>query len=376
MFEAFTVFLAGILTLATPCVLPLIPIYLAMLLGGTVDSLSAPSNRGRLLYMSAAFSAGFATVFTALGFGSSFLGGLLSDNREILSLLAAVFILIFGLKSLDLLKIAWLERDLRFHGTTQIKSGSNAFIFGLIFALGWTPCVGPVLGSVLSYTALSGSQLKGALLLMVYSSGLALPLLVIAGFADRLVPLLRRVSRHLPTLQRIAGISMVSIAVFIGVDAGMDLASKQENGPITALTTSSIVLDPLMGNPLEKPRMVELVEEQCSICQRMASRIEMLKEDCTDQLVDVHVVSLSDSQNRGLKRKLKVSGVPTILLIDDHGNIIDTSIGERSLEELRGMAANLQAMSCADEEPIIDLERLPKGPSCVSEGATGPEECG
>jgi len=168
---------------------------------------------------------------------------------------------------------------------------------------------------------------------------------------------------------------MVSVALLIGFNAVQDLSEKQ-NPTLSAMTVSGIFMNPLAGDTLEKPRMIELVEEQCPICNRMSSRMDQLKKDCLDHLVDIHVVSLSDSQNRELKSKLNLRGVPTILLVDNQGTVLDTVVGERTLTELRGLAANLQSMTCGGIEPIFDIETLPQTPSCDSEDAIGELQCG
>ena len=144
------VFGIGVLTLATPCVLPLIPIYLGMLLGSSVEAAREPGGRARLVTATAAFG---ALVFTLLGLGASAVGSFLQEHRAWLTILGGGLIILFGLKFLRVLRLPWLDRQMQL---PELKTGRrllDAALFGVVFALGWTPCVGPILGSVLTYTA-------------------------------------------------------------------------------------------------------------------------------------------------------------------------------------------------------------------------------
>ena len=365
MLELIGIFGAGIATLATPCILPLVPIYLAMLLGGSVQAVSARESRWRLLGMTAAFSAGFTLVFSLLGLGASMIGGLLAEYRGLLTVVGGLLIVLFGLKFMGLFSIPWLDRDVRLDSPRKIGGPVGGFLFGVVFGLGWTPCAGPVLASVLSYAALAGSELKAAGLLALYSAGIALPLLALSAFADRGVPLLRRIMGRLEAMQRLTGMIMVGLGLFLGGSAAVDLWSTPSRD-LVAVSTAGEQLSPLTGAPLPKPRLVELVEDDCPVCQRMSPRVQTLRDDCTEQLVDIHTVSLSDERNRGLRQRLAVRAVPTFLLVDDLGQVRQTLIGERSIEELRGIAAELQAMTCAGIDPI-DVDSLTDSAGCDSE---------
>lgn len=358
---AVAVFGAGIATLATPCILPLIPIYLALLVGESASAARDPRLRWRLLRSTALFVAGFALVFALLGSGASALGSLLAAHRTGLTIGGGALIALLGLLSLGLVKLPWLDRDFKLAGPHRVNGVLGSFLFGAVFGLGWTPCAGPVLAGVLSLAALETSRLAGAGLLLIYSAGIGLPLLLIAAFADRALPLLRRLQPRLVALQRVTGAVMIAAGLFFVVD-GVRTAAP-DRAPLAALTTDGQELAPLIGAPLERPRLLHLVDENCPVCKRMAASMAALGNDCSEANVDVKAVDLSDPRNRGLRQELAVTAVPTLLLLDDSGQLRHRLIGERSLDELRGLAASLQATSCAGVAPI-DPALLPDSASC------------
>lgn len=369
------VFLAGVATLATPCVLPLVPIFLAVLLGGSVEAVADTRQRARLLRMTFAFALGFSAVFTALGLGASFVAGFINEQRELLSLVSAVVILLLGLQFLDLLKFPGLGRTLQLQGPRRVGSMLGGFAFGVVFGLGWTPCAGPVLAAVLSYAAMDEDPGRAGGLLLTYSAGLALPLLIVSGFADRTLPWLRRRLGQLAGIQKVTGALMILIGLGLGIDAGVGMARYDPQ--LLALTEAGIRLDPILGRPSTKPRLIELVEEDCPVCQRMAVHIATLEGECKDQQVEIHAVNLSADANRSLRRALGVTAVPTILLVDDLGRVQHRVVGERTADELRGLAADLLASSCAGVDPL-DVGMLSTGAACGEDVASVSEggECG
>ncbi len=363
------VFAAGLATLATPCVLPLVPVYLTMLLGGSLAAVGEKGgSRWRLLGMTAAFTAGFTLVFSLLGLGASALGSFMQEQRGLLTLIGAVLIILFGLKFIGLIPMPWLDRDVRMDGPRKISGPLGGFGFGVVFGFGWTPCAGPVLASVLSLAAMEQSKLVAAAMLATYSAGLALPLLLIAAFADRAVPLLRRLMSRLQAMQKITGAALVALGIFLGWAPANDLLRAPKN-PHEAVLASGAHIDALFGEPISKPRLVELYEQDCPICKRMEPRVNALQNDCEDSFVDVYKVDVSQPVNSHLKGVLGVNAVPTLLLIDDQGSIYGRMIGERSLDEIRGFAAEMQASTCAGVEPV-DLDQVEERSGC----GTGDDE--
>jgi cytochrome c-type biogenesis protein len=203
---------AGAISFLSPCVLPLVPGYLSFVAGQSLDELrSAPSAGARLsaVGLSLCFVLGFSTVFVLLGASATVLGQLLLRYRYELSLLAGVVVIVFGLFTSGLLKLGWLERELRFHGEVQGGRPAGAYVLGVAFALGWTPCIGPVLGAILTLSAGSATVASGAVLLGAYSLGLGLPFLLAALFTEELLRRLTAMRRAGRALKVGAGAVMV-----------------------------------------------------------------------------------------------------------------------------------------------------------------------
>ncbi len=221
-FDLLGVFGAGVLTFATPCVLPLVPIYLSALVGGDLTAAASGAvRRGRVLLRAALFSLGFLAVFTLLGLTATSAGSFLAEHRAALQLVGALLILTFGLKFLGVISLPFLDRMLRLDEQRMRTrfGGVNALLMGVVFAVGWSPCVGPVLGSVLTYTAAkTADPWSGAGYLLVYGLGFALPLLVVAALAEAGTRLLRRIKPHLPKIEKGLGALMAGLALALLVD--------------------------------------------------------------------------------------------------------------------------------------------------------------
>jgi cytochrome c-type biogenesis protein len=151
------------------------------------------------------FTLGFATVFVALGAGASSIGMLLRQHMDLLSRIGGVIIIIMGLHFLGVFKIGLLAREARFQGGGKPATLSGAYIMGLAFAFGWTPCIGPVLGTILGVAAARDTVTDGAMLLAVYSLGLAIPFWIAAGFSGAFMRFLFRFRRHLGLVEKLMG---------------------------------------------------------------------------------------------------------------------------------------------------------------------------
>ncbi len=384
-----TVFVAGLLTLATPCILPMLPIYFTLLLGEGVDAARegadaslpqresargggrqgpAPtSRRRRLVLATALFVAGLSSVFMLLGMAASSIGGLLQAHRAWLLVAGGAVILALGLRGVGLIRIAWLDRTLQ---PRTLKTGSrlaNAFLFGVVFSLGWTPCVGPVLGSVLTFTAATtDSPATGALYLLVYSLGVGLPLLVVSWAAERFVPRLRRVYRHLPKLERATGALMVVVGIAVAAPGVTDLWSR------TAQTHSPSSAPADLMQPAGKPRLIEFYTQRCPVCSRMKPLVEQLRLDCVGHDIEVVAVDISQPANAHLAQQYAVHAVPAFMLLDENGEQAGQLYGAQDLGELRAAAAGLIATSCAGEGKRQDLKPHDDKPAC-STGALLPQ---
>ncbi|MEP3439835.1 MAG: cytochrome c biogenesis protein CcdA [Hoeflea sp.] len=211
-----TVLLAGALSFLSPCVLPLVPPYLCYMAGVSVEDFRgaaaearASETRRAVFFASLFFTLGFATVFVALGAGASSIGGALRQHMDLLAKLGGVVIILMGLHFLGLFRIGLLAREARFTGGGKPATLSGAYLMGLAFAFGWTPCIGPVLGAVLGVAAARETVSSGALLLAAYSLGLAVPFWIAALFSERFMRFAQRFRQHLGTVEKITGALLV-----------------------------------------------------------------------------------------------------------------------------------------------------------------------
>lgn len=208
---------AGILTFLSPCVLPLIPGYVAFMTGLTTAEVAEEDRPlSVVLGPSLLFVAGFSIVFVALGASASVVGGFLLDNREIFETVAGLIIIVLGFFMLGIVKLPWLYGEARFGMEKSRRFGGlAALVMGMAFAFGWSPCVGPILGSILMMAANSAEVGRGALLLAVYSLGLGIPFLVVALLLGRVRPLLDWLNRHALIINRFAGAVLMVLGVLI-----------------------------------------------------------------------------------------------------------------------------------------------------------------
>lgn len=208
----WTILFAGTLSFISPCVLPLVPPYMTYLAGVSIEELTAADAKAgikaKILTNAFAFVMGFTVVFVALGAGASTIGAMVRQYQDVLAMVAGIVIILMGLHFLGLLRIGLLYREARFQtgvGSSRSASLGGSFLMGLAFAFGWTPCIGPVLGAVLSVAGSRDSVGEGAMMLAVYSLGLGIPFMLAALFAESFMQFLQRFKRHLGTVEKIMG---------------------------------------------------------------------------------------------------------------------------------------------------------------------------
>jgi cytochrome c-type biogenesis protein len=207
---------AGVISFLSPCVLPLVPPYLVYLTGTSLERLAdaqvEPRVRGETLGAAALFVLGFSTVFVALGAGASAIGGLLRAYSDVLAIVAGVAIIVMGLHFLGLTRLALLMREKRPEMQKPVGLW-GAYVMGLAFAFGWTPCIGPILASILAVAASKATVAKGAGLLAVYSLGLGIPFLAAAFAVGPFAAFLARFRRHLGHVEKAMGALLVLTGV-------------------------------------------------------------------------------------------------------------------------------------------------------------------
>ena len=221
--------LAGLLSFASPCVLPLVPPYLCYLAGVSFEEFAASDSqqssavRNRILLASLAFVMGFTTVFVLLGATASALGRLVTEYSIILSQLAGAVIIIFGLHFLGLFRLRALMREARFEAR-QPAGPPGAYIMGLAFAFGWTPCIGPVLAAILALAGREESVIQGAALLAVYSAGLGVPFMLAAAFSGVFLKAAARLKTRMGYVEKAMG-GLLVIAGFMFLTGEMSRLS-------------------------------------------------------------------------------------------------------------------------------------------------------
>ena len=208
--------LAGLISFLSPCVLPLVPPYLCYMAGVSLDQLTGQSSevvaKRTVMLSAAAFVLGFSTVFVTLGATASVVGRFVAGYADILAVVGGSIIVVMGLHFLGLFKIPFLQRTLRVD--VDNRAGPvGSYLLGLAFAIGWTPCIGPVLGTILFVAGSEQTVGRGAGLLAVYSLGLGLPFIVAGLFAGSFMKFMRRFRTHLGTVERAMGAALVVTGV-------------------------------------------------------------------------------------------------------------------------------------------------------------------
>lgn len=205
--------LAGILSFLSPCVLPLVPPYLCFLGGITFEQLDQPGVARRVPAMALAFVLGFTVVFVAMGATASAVGRLLAEHMTLLGQIAGVVIIVLGLHFLGVFRLMPLLREARFQPERHPTGLFGAFLVGLAFAFGWTPCVGPALAAILFVAGSGDRPLHGATLLAAYSLGIGIPFLAAALAVRPFLGFLRRFRRHLHRVEQAMGALLVATGV-------------------------------------------------------------------------------------------------------------------------------------------------------------------
>lgn len=212
-------FLAGLLSFLSPCILPLIPGYISFITGETLESLGSeeagPGMRRRTMLSSLSFVAGFSIVFVMLGATATFLGSFLARYEGLLNRVAGVVIIILGLHLSGILRIRWMYRQKKLEIKRTRIGFFEAFLLGAAFALGWTPCVGPILAGILTLAATEASLLRGMMLLLVYSLGIGIPFLLTALAVEEFVKAFKRWSRWIRWTELVAGAVLIIVGILI-----------------------------------------------------------------------------------------------------------------------------------------------------------------
>lgn len=212
-------FTAGLLSFVSPCVLPLVPSYISYITGLSLDQLADAAERERfrttIIVNSLLFIAGFSCVFIAFGASASLIGQVLITYQDYIRKIGGLLIIVFGLYLLGVLKLNFLQTEKRLHFKSRPAGYLGSFLIGVAFAAGWTPCVGPVLGTILLYASTTDALTNGVALLTSYSLGLGLPLFMTALGVDRFLAYFKQVRAYLWGVTAVSGAFLVVVGVMI-----------------------------------------------------------------------------------------------------------------------------------------------------------------
>ncbi|WP_437296327.1 cytochrome c biogenesis protein/redoxin [Sorangium sp. So ce426] len=352
---------AGLLTFASPCVLPMLPVYLSALGGaGALGGPDPAAARRGVRLAGVGFAIGLAIVLVALGAGASAIAAVLAPHRRAFTVASGVILALFGAKLLGVLRLPWLEREAR--PLLSRLPGAGGFwggmLFGIAFAAGWTPCVGPVLGAALTYAASAGSSpLTGAIQLGAYAAGLAAPLVAAAFVGPAAVALARRLMPATPALQRVTGALLVAAGIAVAdgrLDAlspapaaAVDAGAPCEVGPAGACAApEGAVAQGDVALPEGMPRLLEFESAHCAVCERMAPLVKELEARCAREDGTVLRIQVDDPRGRALAARYGVRFVPTFLSVDAAGQEVERAVGELPAQRLASLIGDVRGEAC------------------------------
>ncbi|MDP8261710.1 MAG: cytochrome c biogenesis protein CcdA [Candidatus Ancaeobacter aquaticus] len=215
----FIAFLAGLLSFLSPCILPLIPSYLFFITGLSVKQLSEETQRAKVrttaLLNSVSFVLGFTLVFCALGATASFIGQKLFEYQYIIMKVGGAFIILFGIHLTGIFSFGFLQKEKKVHVRSKKWGYLGSFIVGLAFGAGWTPCVGPILGSILVMAGTTGEMYKGVILLGFYSLGIGLPFIFATLAVNTFLGLLERFKKWIKVFSILSGVFLIIVGILL-----------------------------------------------------------------------------------------------------------------------------------------------------------------
>ncbi|MFQ6037342.1 MAG: cytochrome c biogenesis CcdA family protein [Candidatus Aminicenantales bacterium] len=212
-------FSAGLISFLSPCILPLIPSYLAFITGISLEELSAEENlrrvRKKVIVNALMFILGFSIVFVALGASATFVGKFLSENIRWFEIIGGAVVILLGLHFAGVFKLKFLERERKFHVQKKPLGILGTVLVGMAFGAGWTPCVGPILGAILTMAATTQNVLKGVVLLVVYSVGLGIPFLLSGIILQKFFEYFKTIRRYFRVITAVGGVLLIIVGVLL-----------------------------------------------------------------------------------------------------------------------------------------------------------------
>jgi cytochrome c-type biogenesis protein len=373
-------FLAGVLSFLSPCVLPLVPGYVSLMSGVSIDRLKESDSKGTgrraVILNSLAFNAGLSVIFLALGGTAGLVGSAITSNPWV-RIIGGIIIIVFGLQLIGLLKISALYKDTRFFSDDKPRGMLGSFTLGIAFAAGWTPCIGPILGGIIGLAATSGGWRSGLLLSAFYSAGLAVPFLLTGLGINQFLSFYGKFRKHLHKVEVVSGVILIAVGLLVASGYSTLLASGtlasllpnaeawlnvKPDAPVVATTDNKNSFSPVpqvelktldgQGFQLDDLRgRVVLLNFWATWCIPCRSEIPELNEmhrdlesrglavvgvstyDGADEVREFwkdikqnYTVLLGDSR---VESEFAVSGLPTTFILDRQGRIRAKIVGER-----------------------------------------------
>jgi cytochrome c-type biogenesis protein len=377
-------FLAGILSFLSPCVLPLVPGYVSLMSGVSIDRLkeggSASKARSAVIFNSLAFNAGLSVIFLALGATAGLVGATILNNFWV-RVIGGVIIIAFGLQLIGLLKISALYKDTRFFSDDKPRGMAGSFTLGIAFAAGWTPCIGPILGGIIGLAATSGGWRSGLLLSAFYSAGLAIPFLLTGLGINQFLGFYGKFRRHLHKVEVVSGVILIVVGLLVASGFSTLLASStlasilpnaeswlkvNPGAPVTTVAPENrgsfsqapdVQLKTLEGKAFQlaelRGRVVLLNfwATWCIPCRSEIPELNIMHRDLQARGLSVVGVSTYDGADgvrnfwkdikqdypvllgdQNVESTFAVSALPTTFILDREGRIRAKIIGERRRE--------------------------------------------
>ncbi len=378
LFNIGIAFAGGLLSFLSPCVLPLVPGYVSMMSGVSIDNLKSDggSSRRAVIANSLAFNAGLSVIFLALGGTAGLVGAAIINNIWV-RLIGGLVIIIFGLHLIGLLKIKYLYRDTRQFSSEKPSGIFGSLTLGIAFAAGWTPCIGPILGGIIGLAATSGGWKSGLILAAFYSAGLAVPFLLTGLAINQFLWFFGKFRRHLHKVEVVSGIILILIGILVMSNRVTMLASSRlaawlpnfesklklrEGGPlpktgsvVNAQPAPDVQFTKLDGSPMRlkdlhgRVVMLNFWATWCIPCRSEIPTLSAMQKDFEASGLSIVGVSYDDTADlvqqfqkelpqsyqvvlggREVGSQLPASPLPTTYIIDREGRIREKLIGERS----------------------------------------------